>query len=555
MNLILEAKTSYQEIVDNYPKGKFASMALLNLADILLEEKRFKMAYRELKKIVSLYPLSRVAGEATFKIADHLYKSNDFLSAELIYEEADKRWPTYLNAHPEIMFNMGQTYLNNGRLDKARDISFLLINLYPNSDIGRKALILIGDIYHMKGMDKESLKLYSEVMIREPNSNEAYYGKIKMADLWVENPDIKITDIILDYTPYLSPMDIYDEIIDRNPSDLIVGEAILKKGIALSKQKRYTEAINLFKDVVTRYTNTPFSKEDISLIQETFYRLVDTYHSQEGFLPILQLLIHRKDLGSYLRDITDIEGLFQIGESYQGIGLYEEAIDSYKRAISLDLKGTYRDRLVFKIGELYLLQENYTDAERVFKEFLKRFSKSSYLPYARLYLGDTFYRQAMFEESASEYRTLIDSYPKDPRISEVYSYLGRSYKKLNKFDMAVDAYKRSINTFETTFKGKKEVPNYILDSYFEIGYCLYKDKRYSDAIEAFQKGMKLYPEDERYLLTLYLVGDSYRRLKEKDNAIAIFSDIVKDFKGELIGELADKDIRGIKWEEKYKEFL
>ncbi|MFV1952061.1 MAG: tetratricopeptide repeat protein [Nitrospinota bacterium] len=552
MKLITEAKASYEEILDSYPKGKFASRARLNKADILLEEKKFKMAYRELKKIVSLYPFSRIAGDATFKIANSLYKSNDFISAELIYEEANKRWPTYPKAHPEVMFNMGQIYFKNGRLGKARNIFFVLINLYPVSDISRKALMVTGDIYSMEGMEKESLKVYSEAILRGPNSDEAYYGKIRMADMGMEKPDIKVTDIIFDYTPYYSPMDTYKEIAERKPSDL-TGEALLKKGIALSKQKRYTEAIQVFRDVVTGYPDTRFSKEGIFSLQKTFYKLVDTYHSQEGFLPVL--LAYHKNLEPYLRDITDVESLFQIGESYQKIGLYDAAIDRYRRAMALDLKGVYSDRLVFKTGESYLLQENYTDAERVLKEFFKRFSKSSYLPHARLSLGDTFYRQARFKEAAGEYRTLINTYPKDQKISEIYYYLGNSYKKSNKFDMAIDAYKKSISSFTAaTFRGKK-APDYISDSYFEIGDCLYKDKKYPAAIEAFQRAIKLYPEDERYTWALYFIGDSYRRLKKKDNAIAVFSDIVKDFKGELIGEIADRDIKSIKWEEKYKEYF
>ncbi len=552
IKLFLEAKASYQEILDRHPKGKFATRAQLNKADILLEEKKFKMAYRELKKIVSLYPLSRIAGEATFKIADSLYKSNDFISAELIYEEANKRWPTYPKSHPEVMLNMGQTYLKNGRLGRARNIFFVLINLYPDSDIGRKALMMIGDIYRTEGMEEESLKVYSEAILRGSDSDEAYYGKIRMADVGIEKPDIKITDIVFDYSHYLRPMDTYEEIAESKTSDLTAGEALLRKGIALAKKKRYTEAIQVFRDVATRYPDTPFSKEGISSLQKTFYKLVETYHSQDGFLPVL--LTYHKNLEPYLRDITDVKSLFQIGESYQKIGLYDAAIDRYKKAMTLDLKGVYREQLVFKIGESYLLQDKYTDAERVLKEFLKRFSKSRYLPHVRLSLGNTFYRQARFKEASSEYRTLINTYPKDSKISEIYYYLGNSYNKLNKFDMAIDAYNKSISSFTSTLRGKK-APSYILDSYFEIGDCLYKDKKYPAAIEAFQRAIKLYPDDERYTWALYLIGDSYRRLKKKDNAIAIFSDIVKDFKGELIGEIADRDIKSIKWEEKYKEYF
>ncbi|MBI3814701.1 MAG: tetratricopeptide repeat protein [Nitrospinae bacterium] len=320
--LYIEAKASYQTLVNEYPKGKYAAQALIYKAEILIEEKKFKEAHKQLERVLVLYPFSTVVRDATFKIADSYFLEKDYIRAEELYREASQKWPTFPKANPLVMFNIGETYFINEKYKDARNIFFDLINLFPQNESAAHAMIRIGDAYYKEGRHTDAVLVYAEVISRFPESEDIYSIRMKMADAGIEQPNLVGASAIFDYTSYIEPMNTYQDVIVKNPSAPLVQEAMFKKGGVLSAENRYVEAIMTFKHLLTLYPDYKMAEEVKSAMRAAFFKIIDTYHSQKGFYTLL--LTYYKNFDPFLKDIKDPKILFEIGDSYQQMGLYRE---------------------------------------------------------------------------------------------------------------------------------------------------------------------------------------------------------------------------------------
>ncbi|MEK6590901.1 MAG: tetratricopeptide repeat protein, partial [Nitrospinota bacterium] len=544
----IEAKASYQTLINDYPKGKYTPKALIHKAEILMEEKRYKEALKQLERVLVMYPFSLAVRDATFKIADSYFLNKDYVRAEELYREAVKKWPSFSKANPLVMFNIGETYFQSKNYKDARDIFFDFINLFPEDISIIDAILRIGDIYHLEGRDGDALIMYSEALSRYPSDEDVQTIKMKMANVGVERPNLTTVSSIFDYTPYVEPMNTYQDIIEKHPSDPLVHEAMLKKGNLLAAEKRYVEAVMTFKNLLSLYPEGKIADEGKKSIRDTFFKIIDTYHSQKGFYTLL--LTYYKNFDPFLKDIKDPKILFEIGDSYLQMGLYNKAIESFNAVLTFDSKGVYKRDISIKMGEIYYLQAKYSDSESQMKRFIADYPDSAMTDDARVILGDTLYKQGRFNDAISEYTKYTRKKLKDFKTAKIYYNVANSYKNINNFQEAIKAYKQSkdiLNLFK-----KEDNKDIIADIEFQILGSLYKMGRYAETIETADRLTVAYPDDRRTRWALYIAADCYKKMKNEDRSIALLTRLADIAKDELIGNIATAEIKDSGWKGRYK---
>ena len=553
MNVLHEAEASFRALLNKYPKSEYAPQSQLRMADSIYKNNKFREALKEFKRFVTQYPDSEMRKVAEFGIADVYYKVGNFKSAQEHYQIAMEKWPEYRKTHLETLFNIGDSYFQNKEYEKSREAFLRFVNLFPKSDFRNRALNRIGDSLRAQGKTEEALRFYSLAISQYPQGKESGKTKLTMADIGIKEPGLSIPLFIFDYNPYTMPLKTYREISKLFEDSELGNTALLREGLFYLNHGRDGEAVSAFKRLLLSSSNDFLCRTARVHMHDTFIKIIDKYYKENNFLLVIENYL--KNFYPFLKDVADSKTLFRVGESYQRLGLYKEAVETYKKAQKADKNRRYEDFTTLKMGEIYLLKDDYENAERIFGRFVDRFPKSEYRIDALHYLGDTFYRKGDFQKALDGYISALRGDKKHSRQPLTYYFLANSQEKLGNSSKAIDAYRKVIGSFKIDGEERKDLEDFVLESYIKIGDSLYDNHRYLEALNAYNDVKKLTKKNERSLWVSFQTANCYRKLVKEKDAIETLKWLVDNSDNEFWKEVAAYTIDDINWEAKYKDRL
>lgn len=551
LGFTLEAKSLYESGLKASPKGLYARFRKTQLALLMLKENRPEKAYGTLKSILRRSPKDPEAQKGIFKIAQWYYDRENFARSLEIYEGAAKRWPSYLDNHPEIYFFMGEMYFQKGHFTAARKHYFELINLAPETPWAFKSLNRIGDTYFAEGNDRAALAVFDESAKRKSGEKrERQYARIRLADIGVRNPNLPVNDIIFDVEPYFQPFKTYQEIIREAADDEIAAQGLLSRGRAFLRGQQYIDAMEQFKKLLAMDPEKKLARQGEKFARQTLFLMIDKFSKQQGYLPVLYA--YANYLGLNLGDANNAKTILQIGESYQAIGMVQEAVNQYERANRLDARKAFKDRIILNLGRIHLEEKRFEDAEKVARVFLNRFPLSNLVPDATKLLAKALAGQKRFDEAIATYEDLLNREKlADP--SEIYYLMGEIHSRLNRRNEAIEAYRQVIETFD---RAAESQPEYVAQAYFKHGVALYESGRFAEAVESLDRARQLYPNHPLREWAGFLIAEGHDQLQETKQARTELDNLAKSGQvDDLIKQAAESGIKLLDWQKKFKELL
>jgi tetratricopeptide (TPR) repeat protein len=562
----LEARALYNQGLKANPKSLYNEVRKNSLAAMLMKEGKLEKAFNAFQGILRKSPKNIEAKAGIFEIAKKFFEKKDFLRALKIYETGAKRWPGELSEKPQINFVMAEIYYSQKKYNKARKHFFNLLNLDPASKDAHKALNRIGDSYMVEGNYQNALSVFDEsgkrksakldekgrtVFDKEGNkvledSADTQYGQIRMADIGVRSPRLKIRDIVFDVEPYYHPFKTFDEIFVEARNVEILAEVTLSRGIAYLLEQNYLKAIDEFKKLLPLGQESQFFQEADRYIRQALIALIGKYAQQDGNLPILYS--YSDFISLPIGDINNAQTLLQVGEAYQAIGMFSEAVKFYERVKVIDSNKTYRDRVFLNLGQIHLEKKNYNEAILVGRKFLKIYPRSKWVLDAMKLLARALRGQGEFAEAIDIYEDLLAK-PSDK--AEIYFSLGETYTKMNQLTDAVQAYQKAIANYD---RQEREIPEYLKKSYYHLGASLFKLNRFGPAIEALKSARELFPDNPLRDWADYLTIEALEKLGDPSKVTEGLNQLVKAENGDdLTRQAAESRVKIREWEKQLKE--
>jgi len=209
------------------------------------------------------------------------------------------------------------------------------------------------------------------------------------------------------------------------------------------------------------------------------------------------------------------------------------------------------------LEECHKLSENnnYEKANECLEVLKSRFAGSSSAAYADVDIGDNYFRKGDYLLAAETYIAFSKLHPSDEKVGYAYYKTGVCYLREN--PKPIDRDQKYLETAIQYFElAMPRVPADLKDAvreqwaearmriarrHFYIGRFYYRTGEYLAAIPRFQEVVTNYSGlglDEK---SLYLMGDSYLRVGQKERALEILSVFEQHFpQSKYRGKLAGK---------------
>ena len=553
-NLPYEASAIYRQFTQRYPGHKSTPEALIRQGKITLNLGEVKKAQQIFKQIFFQYPGTSLATKASFLLGDSLYASEDKASAHLYYDEGMKRFPQYLNDHPQTAFNIGNLAMQDKNFDQALSIFLALEEYSPQHELTSKAVTFCGDIYVEQGKISEAIPVYQRVIDNYPDSIGALVSQIRMADLGVEHPEtgatpaVFITNSSFPFYTFLDPMWAYREtiqtktaspfhaildpiwayrqIMQRKTADLVlVHLAEYKLGLALRKKGKHGEAVTVFQSLLEKAPEERIYQDCLYALKQELVNYLSQNFQKKDYLKVIKIYKENEDLlDSFLREEKAPLPYFEIAQSYQNLNFYPPAIRLYQKTRETGVQDTLSGQISFQLGQIFFQTGEYQKAV----DSLREISNSPSLAFAALSLmGDVYREKKDYTKALDHYLAALAIQPlqQGQSIKQLLR-VGQCYERLGKTPEAIQSFSKAADLAQ---KEKATSGQPLAEICLHLADCQYKTQEYTAALKTYQKLSRLSPNQEDRDWVLFQIGncslkkaepkiaqDAFKKLKENN---------------------------------------
>lgn len=341
---------------------------------------------------------------------------------------------------------------------------------------------------------QEAIEYYIDAIKSDPSMPESYY---RLASLMWENGQIGLQAAIeqcktaISLAPKNINAHIYTGYFMKLANDYKSAEEEFKNAIKIggfnSSRPRLMLSLSILQKMSTqRFTVKEFSK--------CLYYLVTGGLTFVWDFAFLKMLYHN------FTEAFNVLYYKSCGEMFEKVNNYTSAVKVYKKA----LKKTQREELFYqKIGDLCIRKKETDYAVDCYKKALDANPNSRDILIKLATVTQTFFPENI-DETIDYYNKLLEIDEADPQI---YYELGHLYLKKEDKLHAIVAFKLAL---------EKDIDNPFYNN--SLAYAYVQAELYDDAIEYYQKAIKLNPDQKWTSIVCQALGSIYYQVKENSEA-------------------------------------
>lgn len=407
-------------------------------------------------------------------------------SLERIYKKKLEQNPS----DADITSNLGAILQKQNKLDEALTYYKKAEQLDP-SNINTR--INTGTLYQQKGDYKTAIVAYDSVLILYPDNVNANLYKAQCQAAMGDNKSAQATyKKVLSLDPanktaqtemFASarnnmPVPQFIEYLKKNANGANVTDMLYTYAIDLHKQKKYTDAITLYTEVLGKdstgeiYTNLAIAQNEAGQFQTAVNTLEAARTKFPDNTDVLAALnsikeantnsllakaaeyYNAKDYNNAIAEYAKIkpatyDTMIGIASSYQNLEDINTAIEYYKKALTL--KPTDSD-VAYYIGALYADSEKYSDAEAYLNKALTLNKNNAKASELLAQINDQnnanalneaiqLYENEKYDESLAMLNKVITQ---DDKNAYAFYYRGMIYDAQKKVTEAINDFKKAL---------------------------------------------------------------------------------------------------------------
>lgn len=216
----------------------------------------------------------------------------------------------------------------------------------------------------------------------------------------------------------------------------------------------------------------------------------------------------------------------------------------------------YNPELYLSRADELINSQEYEEARKLLFELKNRDQSRKYAPLAQLKIADSYIRDGDYDAGIEEYRKFIEQYHDSQYASQAQYQIAMAYfNQIEAPDKGAGAAQKALEEFQRLKRLYPRNPyrevidiriekskNTIADYEFIVGRFYFKKDSYRAALGRFEGLLRRFPDYKKADETLYLIGLSYKGLKELDKAKDVFKELIQRFPNSPFIEKAKKEL-------------
>ena len=511
-----EAANYYQELLRFYPNSPFSGDAIFKVGSIERNLGHNLKTIEILTEFIKDFPDARQISEANYRIAQAYYNLKDYKNGKQYFDMARRQNPDFMLQEAELMFQMGETYFENQQFDTARGIYETLLEKYPNEKFSNLVAIRIGDFFREVAQLDDAIETYKKAINKYPQE-VTLTGLMRIANIYAERP---FND------DYKKALNTYNFILQKHPYSELVEEALLRKGLTLSLFKKYDSAIKVLEVFAATYPDNVFVKNYIirdRIFQNILTNIKEKYFNNEYFDVLSLFEKHRKE---YLRPLPEEIPLFLIADSYKQLGLRKKAINVMNQILE-NKNNPLQSTVFYNIAVAQASLKDHARAQNTFLEHLKLFKEDIHTPEVLMSLGKSYVETNQLDKAVQAFKQVITRYSdskdflKREKIPEAWYQYALINQELGNYQDALKAYSNVLESFNHSID-RDQVIQFVKDSHYLIGDMYNELDQFTEALQTYQKAVKLYPDYEKTPWAEYQIAQIYENKENSEKALKIY---------------------------------
>ena len=571
LNFYYEAKREFENFCVSYPDSPHAPEAVFRMGDVLYKMKKFDEAALKYEEYVRKFPAGKYAKTAYFNLGDCYSQGHKEEVAEKWYRDALDKWPELESIPEDVLLNIGMHYFRSTKYRDALRIFFFYVNAFPESENCKKGLFFTARSFMELDQLLLSLKMYSLIIERYPNSREAMESAIIMANIGVKKPGMKVPLYFQGMQNYKDPLQTYNDMLTKFPTGEYGEDLLFQKGFLLFKSNRQRESFDAYRQLLSQFPQGKYKAEALKYFIMLAERLVEESYTKGDYLALADVYFKTRDKGFISGD--NFKMAYGMGDSLRRLRLNDEAMEVFEKLLKTSGNVAEKNTILLAIADTECERGNYDNVERALSQLSsspveverkskfhnrKNISNATVKPslpenslqrHMNRILGNVYFKKGQFEKAALYYAKVLVSGEGIEGVAVIYRNYAVCLKAMNSLTMATASYQKAIEAYNR--ESQKYPVEVIIDSYRGLGECLYDEGKYQEAISMYKQSLAQREKQTENLWTLYNIGRGYSELRESGMAEKTFSELKTKGGEGFWSYIADHALREYSWHEKY----
>ena len=477
------------------PKATIAEEQDYAFAYGLYKDGLFQLAGEELSKFIDRYPSSLKQPDAHFLRTECLFQQEQYDLAVKGFADFVRRFPSS-NMTDNAYFRLGDTNVKLKKTDDAISAYKAVMEGHGESPLAGEAAYWIGELFFKQSEYEKAAKYYLLSYENYPNNRLRDFALYSVAWTNQRRGD------------HAKAATTYRKVVQEFPQSSLTAASKVRIGECYYHLKEYKHAIEELS--ASRSTIEPADQkaEADYLIAESFYHLNEFESARKEYEAFL---------GSYPGHKLTREVRYTLGWTMLKQKDFSKAAETFGTLV--DTSDALAHAALYRKGVSEKLQGNREIALRSFTRAFADHPNGDFADNALFDAGMILFEQKKSQEAQAFFSRLVKEYPASDVVSDSYQMLAESLIGEGDYEGARAAFQSALTKGNPPFEGK-------VTSSYQVGWCLYKLKKYKEAARQFSGFIETYPQHPRSVEAKYWLAESeygaanYRAALKQYQAIA-----------------------------------
>jgi cellulose synthase operon protein C len=490
-----ESPALYYSVAGKFPKDPVAPQAMYLAGYGAMTQGDFATALQYADAFLAAYATHALAADVRYVAAESRLQLGK-------YDEAEKLYAELLQANPQHRDVDIWKVREGTALRLQKKYAELIALLQPvasqikNAEVRGEALFLIGSSQAEQKQYAEAVQSLEAALAAAPRwrqaddtllvLGQAYYREKNGAKasetlkkLVADFPQSKVLDrahfALGEYAAAANDLKAaeaeYRQVAEKWPRSSLVPYALRGLGWALFDQKEYAAAEEAFNSLVEKYPDQQQKLRGLyarGLARHHLGKFTESAVDLQAFLAAGGIEPAEKSDARY------VLGLSQVGQKK-----LEEAVTTFRALLSEDPKYSVADKVYYELAWALKSAGREKESIETFAELIKQCPTSSYAGESQFCVGEAAYKDHKYPTAAAAYAAALEKAGKSDLGEKAAHKLGWAYYRL---DSAAEAQQAFSYQRATWPKGPLAA-----DATFMEAECLFKQKKFSDALATYER--------------------------------------------------------------------